>query len=287
MEMPNIGDITTAPEIGYSGRSKFVWVSCPDCGVRRWRPLRNEITRCWKCSANYRERQRKPLTFFGTGEPRVGDTARASAIGMAGRFIYIYATCPECKTNRWTRMRYKDSPCPACAAKIHNSRHGAEHPRWKGGIKRSRGYTYVLIPTDSPFASMGGRRYRGSIIVAEHRLVVAQILGRPLTRYEVVHHINGIKSDNRPENLQLLNEHEHHSALVTQELQKRLTRLEARLTLLEVENVLLKTILQEVRDSIPDKDLSLRCYNTLGDCLDSSRRYSPTDSPEGDECESA
>lgn len=47
--------------------------------------------------------------------------------------------------------------------------------------------------------------------IVEHRAIMESILGIKLKKKEIVHHINGIKSDNRPENLQVMTSSEHMS----------------------------------------------------------------------------
>lgn len=73
------------------------------------------------------------------------------------------------------------------------------------------GYVWVWEP-DHPEA----RRYKGW--VAEHRLVAEQVVGRPLTSDDEVHHINRIKHDNCPENLLVL-DGVTHAVITTQQRQ--------------------------------------------------------------------
>lgn len=81
-----------------------------------------------------------------------------------------------------------------------NPAKGERHAAWKGGIhKAPGGYVWERVEHDDPMAAM--RVASGYVL--QHRLVMARHLGRPLEKHENVHHKNGIKDDNRLENLEL------------------------------------------------------------------------------------
>jgi len=75
---------------------------------------------------------------------------------------------------------------------------------WKGGkVKASGGYIWIHLP-DHPKAMH--KQY-----VYEHRIIIEQHIGRYLKSSEIVHHKNGIKDDNRLENLELSTRKKHPS----------------------------------------------------------------------------
>ena len=77
---------------------------------------------------------------------------------------------------------------------------GASHGGWKGG-RSVHGSGYILITPSEEDLQYVTTNLAGYAM--EHRLVAGRALGRKLLRIETVHHINGDKTDNRLENLQI------------------------------------------------------------------------------------
>ena len=167
---------------------------------------------------------------------------------MIGTSACVKVLCGKCQQIRYCQFtpinRSLSGYCRICTnreiAKAHT---GPNSHYWKSGKSYDiDGYLYLhrehLTPEEKIlFSSMID--HRGYIF--EHRVIMARHLCRALTEVEVVHHLNGIKDDNRLENLLL---HDSNATHKSEEL-KIVAAYRAEILRLQNEVTRLNTLLAE------------------------------------------
>ncbi len=137
------------------------------------------------------------------------------------RKITVNNRCSNCGSLIGHRIdRTTIGLCQLCAGKANR---GPAASNWRGGRKLTTS-GYVLIYHPEPHhrrVMMGATGY-----ILEHILVWEEANGIPLPEGHLIHHLNGVKNDNRPENLVAVKPKDHGGWTYSQCLQRRIRELE-------------------------------------------------------------
>jgi hypothetical protein len=168
-------------------------------------------------------------------QPKLGEVREAKEVGHKGHGYYAWSACEGCRKERWVALRKGNPESLLCRSCIRKTLRGSKSPIWKGGRhKDSKGYVLIQLAPEDFFYTM----VNGDDNVLEHRLVMAKHLGRCLQPWEIVHHKNHIRDDNRIENLQVVSDDRH----------MQITILENKIIKLEKEVKLLKWHIKELEE---------------------------------------
>lgn len=158
--------------------------------------------------------------------PKAMEVRKARDLGRndnKGSAKLIWRVCSACREGKWIQLRNFVGRCRNCFLR---SRRGDKNPLWKGGRNRE-GFGYVsiqLLPTDKYYKMAKKNGY-----AMEHRVIMARHLNRCLDKKEIVHHLNGIRDDNRIENLALVDRRTHPHRTIAELQKERIIKLEQQL----------------------------------------------------------
>lgn len=146
------------------------------------------------------EEHRNNLSSALKGKSLSAESRRKISDSLKGRTAWNKGTVGLCKANSGSFKKGEHRSKRTEFKKGQISRE--KHPQWKGGVhKLTNGYLVENCPGHP-------RAYRNEVY--QHILVAEKKLGRYLNKGEVVHHLNGIKDDNREENIVVcVNNSEH------------------------------------------------------------------------------
>lgn len=117
---------------------------------------------------------------------------------QVGTYWKCLCDCGQLTNVRAASLQLGDIRSCGCLLQEAIRRRGDKSNNWRGGRTKSPdGYVYLTRPIFP-----GHENYR-RIQIAEHIVVMARHLDRPLKKGETIHHKNGIRDDNRIENLEL------------------------------------------------------------------------------------
>ena len=165
------------------------------------------ILHCQRCSKEFQARRSDALYCLACKTIKRQEWCRTSERNHR-------IPCPRCGT--FTSRR--SNLCLSCENKSRVKKYqGHLNPNWKEGRTMDDGYILCRVRPNGT----GGRAYR-----PEHHLVWERANKRPLPKGWVIHHLNGVKDDNRLENLLAMPRNLHNHEYLVKPYQDRILELE-------------------------------------------------------------